>query len=58
MYIFSHWVIPLYAEAVSMGCTKIPVILKNKVFSIPLIDPNDIIAKVAVAYAKNLYDIK
>lgn len=40
-----------------MGCTEIPVILKNKVFSIPLIDPNDIIAKVAVAYAKNLYDL-
>lgn len=49
--------ISLGAEAVIMGCTEIPVILKNKVFSIPLIDPNDIIAKVAVAYAKNLYNI-
>lgn len=44
------------AEAIIMGCTEIPVILKGKSFSIPLIDPNDIIGKVAVAYAKNLYD--
>ena len=49
--------ISLGTEAVIMGYTEIPVILKNKVFSIPLIDPNDIIAKVAVAYAKNLYDL-
>ncbi len=45
------------AEAVIMGCTEIPVILKDKSFSIPLIDPNDIIGKVAVAYAKNLYTL-
>lgn len=44
------------AEAIIMGCTEIPVILKGKSFSIPLIDPNDIIGKVTVAYAKNLYD--
>lgn len=44
------------AQAVIMGCTEIPIILKGKSFSIPLIDPNDIIGKVAVAYAKNLYD--
>lgn len=44
------------AEAIIMGCTEIPIILKGQSFSIPLIDPNDIIGKVAVAYAKNLYD--
>lgn len=42
------------AEALIMGCTEIPVILKRKSFDLPLMDPNDIIAKVAVATAKNL----
>lgn len=42
------------AEAFIMGCTEIPVILKGKQFDLPLIDPNDTIAKVAVATAKNL----
>lgn len=44
------------AQALIMGCTEIPLILKDKAFSVPLIDPNDVIGRVAVAYAKNLYD--
>lgn len=44
------------AEAIIMGCTEIPVILAGKEFEIPLIDPNDIIGKVVVAYAKNQYN--
>lgn len=46
------------AEAVIMGCTEIPIILKDKEFKIPIIDPNEVIAKVAVAYAKNRYDFE
>ena len=42
------------AQAIIMGCTEIPIILKDQSCSVPLIDPNDIIAKVAVAKAKNL----
>lgn len=45
------------AEALIMGCTEIPIILKGKSFTVPLIDPNDIIGKVAVAYAKNKYEL-
>jgi aspartate racemase len=41
------------AQALIMGCTEIPLILKAREFSVPLIDPNEIIALVAVAYAKN-----
>lgn len=41
------------AQALIMGCTEIPVILKGQQFNLPLIDPNDVIAKVAVATAKN-----
>lgn len=45
------------AQALIMGCTEIPIILVNQEFDVPLIDPNDVIGKVAVAYAKNLYEI-
>jgi aspartate racemase len=41
------------AQALVMGCTEIPLILKDKAFGVPMIDPNEIIALVAVAYAKN-----
>lgn len=41
------------AEALVMGCTEIPLIIGNMKFNIPLIDPNEIIAKVAVKFAKN-----
>ncbi len=41
------------SEAIIMGCTEIPVILKGKEFSVPLIDPNVIIARAAVAYANH-----
>lgn len=41
------------AQALIMGCTEIPLILKAREFPVPLIDPNEIIAAVAVAYAKN-----
>ena len=40
------------AEALIMGCTEIPLILGDTTFSVPLIDPNEIIAKAAVRYAK------
>ena len=40
------------AEALIMGCTEIPLILGDTTFPVPLIDPNDIIAEVAVKYAK------
>lgn len=41
------------AEALILGCTEIPIILKGKYFSVPLIDPNEVIAGVAVKFAKN-----
>jgi aspartate racemase len=41
------------AEALIMGCTEIPIILDNMNFSVPMIDPNEIIAIAAVQYAKN-----
>jgi aspartate racemase len=40
------------AEAIVMGCTEIPLILGNPNISVPLLDPNEIIAKVAVNFAK------
>ncbi|MCA1030256.1 amino acid racemase [Bacillus timonensis] len=40
------------AEAIIMGCTEIPMMLKRTSISIPLIDPNEVIAKVAVRKAK------
>ena len=40
------------AEALIMGCTEIPLILGETTFSVPLIDPNEIIAEAAVKYAK------
>ena len=40
------------AEALVMGCTEIPLIIGDISFSVPLVDPNDIIAKAAVRYAK------
>lgn len=39
-------------EAIIMGCTEIPIILRDKEFNIPFYDPNQIIADVAVRYAK------
>lgn len=44
------------AEALLMGCTEIPVILAGSRFSVPLIDPNEIIAQAVVDYAKNRYN--
>lgn len=40
------------AEALIMGCTEIPLILGSTSFSVPLIDPNEMIAEAAVKYAK------
>ncbi len=40
------------AQALIMGCTEIPVILAEERYAVPLIDPNRIMAKVAVAYAR------
>lgn len=45
------------AEALIMGCTEIPLILREVAFGVPVVDPNEIIAKVAVAYAKNQYEL-
>lgn len=41
------------AEALIMGCTEIPLILSEHQFGIPVIDPNDVIGRAVVAYAKN-----
>ena len=41
------------AQALIMGCTEIPLILKAREFQLQLMDPNEIMAAVAVAYAKN-----
>ena len=41
------------AEALVMGCTEIPIILENMKFSVPVIDPNEVIAVAAVQFAKN-----
>jgi aspartate racemase len=40
------------AEIIIMGCTEIPIILEGRTFSVPLLDPNEVIARVAVKYAK------
>ncbi len=40
------------AEAIIAGCTEIPLILKEGDLSVPLIDPTQILAKVAVQKAK------
>ncbi|WP_372880970.1 aspartate/glutamate racemase family protein [Psychromonas sp.] len=41
------------AEAIIMGCTEIPLILKAKNIRVKLINPNEVIAQVTVNYAKN-----
>lgn len=41
------------AEALLIGCTEISLILKQQQINAKLINPNTIIAKVAVKYAKN-----
>jgi aspartate racemase len=41
------------AEALVMGCTEIPIILEGMEFSVPMIDPNEVIAVAAVQCAKN-----
>jgi len=40
------------AEAIIAGCTEIPLILKQKDISVPLIDPTNILAKAAVKKAR------
>jgi aspartate racemase len=42
------------AEALILGCTEIPLILRDKSFTVPMIDPNEVIARVAVKFAKCL----
>jgi len=41
------------AEAVIMGCTEIPLVLKQKNVKVKLLNPNEIIARNAVKYAKD-----
>jgi aspartate racemase len=40
------------AEVIITGCTEIPLILKERDVSVPLIDPTQILAKIAVQKAK------
>jgi aspartate racemase len=41
------------SQALIMGCTEIPIILKDELVNLPLIDPNLTIAQVAVKFARN-----
>jgi aspartate racemase len=41
------------AEGLVMGCTEVPIILEGYVSSVPLIDPNQIVAEVVVKLAKS-----
>jgi len=50
----ANYLISNGAQALIMGCTEIPLILGDTKFEVPLIDPNEIIAEVAVKYAKGL----
>lgn len=54
----AYYLVNQGAQALIMGCTEIPLILRGKQFSVPLLDPNDIIGKVAVAYARNQYQLE
>ena len=40
------------AEAIILGCTEFPIIIKQRDLSVPTFDPNDIITKKAVEIAK------
>jgi len=40
------------AEAIIAGCTEIPLILKEEEVPVPLIDPTQILARIAVQKAK------
>jgi aspartate racemase len=40
------------AEVIIAGCTEIPLILKERDVSVPLIDPTQVLAKIAVQKAK------
>ena len=40
------------AEAIIAGCTEIPLILKERDITVPLIDPTQVLAKVAVQKAR------
>lgn len=42
------------AQAILMGCTEIPVILKGVSFKVPLVDANEIVAEVVVRQAKGI----
>ena len=46
------------AEALIMGCTEIPLVLGNKKLSVEVINPNKVIATIAVKYAKNLCQVE
>ena len=40
------------AEAIIAGCTEIPLLLKEGDISVPLIDPTQILARIAVQKAR------
>lgn len=42
------------AQAILMGCTEIPVILKGVSFKVPLVDANEIVAELVVRQAKGI----
>jgi len=46
------------SEAIVMGCTEIPLMLKNQKTTVPLINPNDVIAEITVKYAKHIIDVQ
>jgi aspartate racemase len=46
------------AEALIMGCTEIPLVLGNKKLSVEVVNPNNIIATIAVKFAKNLCQVE
>jgi len=46
------------AEVLIMGCTEIPLVLRNKKLPVKLINPNDVISRIAVKYARNLIQIE
>ena len=46
------------AEAIILGCTETPLILGNKKLSVEVVNPNNIIATIAVKYAKNLCQVE
>ncbi|WP_320046127.1 amino acid racemase [uncultured Ilyobacter sp.] len=54
----ANYLIDNGAEALVMGCTEIPLVLGNKKLSVKIINPNDVITRISVKYAKNLIQVE